>query len=76
MVRSKTGAPVGDMLQQRIAAERARADADGPGGSLTEQLARALDYRIGIAFACERQQDGQWRKPVRPGLQRRARARA
>src|SRR5690606_7415779 len=35
---------VGTMLQQRIAAERARADTDIIGGNLAEQLARALDY--------------------------------
>jgi len=53
---------VGTMLQQRIAAERARADAEVSGGSLTEQLARALDYRYWHRFAVQRQQDGQWRK--------------
>lgn len=53
---------VGTMLQQRIAAERARADAELSGGSLTEQLARALDYRYWHRFAVQRQQDGQWRK--------------
>lgn len=53
---------VGTMLQQRIAAERARADVEVSGGSLTEQLARALDYRYWHRFAVQRQQDGQWRK--------------
>jgi uncharacterized protein (TIGR02680 family) len=53
---------VGTMLQQRIAAERARGDADASGGSLTDQLARALDYRHWHRFAVQRQQDGQWRK--------------
>ncbi len=53
---------VGTMLQQRIAAERARADAEVSGGSLTEQLARALDYRYWHRFAVQRQQDRQWRK--------------
>lgn len=56
---------VGAMLQQRIAAERERADLglgrDG-GGSLLEQLARALDYRHWHRFRVERWQDGQWRK--------------
>ncbi len=55
---------VGTMLQQRIAAERARADA-GAGaaeGSLVDQLARALDYRHWHRFAVQRLQDGQWRK--------------
>lgn len=56
---------VGTMLQQRIAAERERADAavgrDG-GGSLLEQLARALDYRHWHRFRVERWQDGLWRK--------------
>jgi uncharacterized protein (TIGR02680 family) len=58
-------AVVGAMLQQRIAAERELADAgagrDG-GGSLIEQLARALDYRRWHRFRVERWQDGHWRK--------------
>ncbi|NMG63815.1 TIGR02680 family protein [Azoarcus indigens] len=49
---------VGDMLQSRIAAERARADAGG--GSLLEQLARALDYRRWHRFRVERWQGGKW----------------
>jgi len=59
---------VGTMLQQRISAERERADADAVaragdgGGSLVEQLARALDYRRWHRFRVERLQDGQWRK--------------
>ena len=55
---------VGAMLQQRIAAERERADAgDGrDGGSLLDQLARALDYRRWHRFRVERWQDGHWRK--------------
>ena len=59
---------VGTMLQQRISAERERADADGGvraadgGGSLVDQLARALDYRRWHRFRVERLQDGQWRK--------------
>ncbi|MEP7099027.1 MAG: TIGR02680 family protein [Burkholderiales bacterium] len=60
---------VGTMLQQRIAAERERADADAgrpaggdAGGSLVDQLARALDYRRWHRFRVERSQDGQWRK--------------
>ena len=51
---------VGEMLQQRIAAERTLADAD-QGGSLLEQLARALDYRRWHRFRVQRWQDGQWR---------------
>lgn len=59
---------VGEMLQQQIAAERARADADADadadavGGSLIDQLARALDYRHWHRFRIQRLQDGQWRK--------------
>lgn len=53
------------MLQQRIAAERDHADSgigkDG-GGSLLDQLARALDYRRWHRFRVERWQDGNWRK--------------
>jgi uncharacterized protein (TIGR02680 family) len=52
---------VGAMLQQRISAERERADAAG-GGSIPDQLARALDYRRWHRFSVERWQDGQWRK--------------
>lgn len=51
---------VGDMLQNRIIAERARTDADGS-GSLLEMLARALDYRRWHRFRVQRWQDGQWR---------------
>ncbi|MDP2809705.1 MAG: TIGR02680 family protein [Rhodocyclaceae bacterium] len=50
---------VGDMLQSRIAAERTRADGEG-GGSLLEQLARALDYRRWHRFRVERWQAGSW----------------
>ena len=50
---------VGEMLRQRIAAERSHADAD-QGGSLLEQLARALDYRRWHRFRVQRW-DGQWR---------------
>ncbi|MDR1934293.1 MAG: TIGR02680 family protein [Candidatus Accumulibacter sp.] len=53
---------VGVMLQQQIAAERERADADAAGVSLIDQLARALDYRHWHRFRIQRQQDGQWRK--------------
>ncbi|MGH8629807.1 MAG: TIGR02680 family protein [Burkholderiales bacterium] len=56
---------VGTMLQRRIEAERERADADlgrDGGGSLIEQLARALDYRRWHQFRVQRLQDGQWRK--------------
>jgi len=50
---------VGEMLHQRIAAERLKADAAG--GSLLEQLAQALDYRRWHRFRVQRWQDGQWR---------------
>jgi uncharacterized protein (TIGR02680 family) len=56
---------VGAMLQQRIAAERERADLGNgreAGGSLIEQLSRALDYRRWHRFRVERWQDGHWRK--------------
>ena len=60
---------VGTMLQQRIAAERERAEARGGGyglgaggGTLAEQLVRALDYRRWHRFRVERWQDGSWRK--------------
>jgi uncharacterized protein (TIGR02680 family) len=56
---------VGAMLQQRIAAERERVDSGAgkdAGGSLIEQLARALDYRRWHRFRVERWQDGHWRK--------------
>jgi uncharacterized protein (TIGR02680 family) len=52
---------VGALLQQRIAAERERADTAGS-SSLTDQLARALDYRRWHVFRVQRWQDGQWRK--------------
>ena len=51
---------VGEMLHQRIGVERSRTDAQG-GGSLLEQLARALDYRRWHRFRVQRWQDGQWR---------------
>lgn len=53
---------IGAMLQQQIASERARADADSAGSALSEQLARALDYRHWHRFRILRHQDGQWRK--------------
>ncbi|MDR2032254.1 MAG: TIGR02680 family protein [Azoarcus sp.] len=53
---------VGLMLQQQIATERARANADATGISLIDQLVRALDYRHWHRFRIQRQQDGQWRK--------------
>lgn len=53
---------VGVMLQQQIAGERARADAQGSGTSLIDQLAHALDYRHWHRFRIQRHQDGQWRK--------------
>jgi uncharacterized protein (TIGR02680 family) len=52
---------VGAMLQQRIETERANAEA-ASGGSLLDQLARALDYRRWHRFTVQRWQDGQWRK--------------
>jgi uncharacterized protein (TIGR02680 family) len=52
---------VGAMLQERIETERANADA-ASGGSLLDQLARALDYRRWHRFTVQRWQDGQWRK--------------
>jgi len=52
---------VGAMLQQRIETERTNAD-DARGGSLLDQLARALDYRRWHRFTVQRWQDGQWRK--------------
>ncbi len=51
---------VGEMLQQRISGERSRADTL-EGGSLLDQLARALDYRRWHRFRVERWQDGRWR---------------
>jgi uncharacterized protein (TIGR02680 family) len=55
---------IGAMLQQRIAAERERADGSGGkgAGSLLDQLARALDYRHWHRFRVERWQEGHWRK--------------
>jgi uncharacterized protein (TIGR02680 family) len=54
---------VGAMLQQRILAERERADSlNGAGGILLDQLANALDYRRWHRFRVERWQDGRWRK--------------
>lgn len=53
---------VGRMLQQRIAAERERADAGTEGGALADLLARALDYRRWHRFRVQRYQDGAWRK--------------
>jgi uncharacterized protein (TIGR02680 family) len=56
---------VGAMLQQRISAERERADSSGgkdSGGTLLDQLARALDYRHWHGFRVERWQEGRWRK--------------
>jgi uncharacterized protein (TIGR02680 family) len=57
---------VGVMLQQQITLERAAADADvsALGSSMTDQLARALDYRRWHRFRVERQhrQGEPWRK--------------
>jgi len=58
---------VGRMLQNRIAAERARDDA-GRSGSLLELLARALDYRRWHRFRVQRWQDGQWRPLAGPAF--------
>jgi uncharacterized protein YPO0396 len=49
------------MLQNRIAAERTRAEGEGEGGSLLDMLGRALDYRRWHRFRVQRWQDGQWR---------------
>ena len=58
---------VGAMPPQRISAERQHAGQGlgrDAGGSLPDQLARALDYRHRHwhRFRVERWQDGQWRK--------------
>lgn len=57
---------LGTMLQQQIAMERARADTDidATASSMTDQLARALDYRRWHRFRVERQhrQGEPWRK--------------
>jgi uncharacterized protein (TIGR02680 family) len=50
---------VGQMLQNRILAERARAEDES--GSLLDMLARALDYRRWHRFRVQRWQDGSWR---------------
>jgi len=50
---------VGEFLRQRIQAERARDDQS----TLSETLARALDYRRWHQFRVQRQQDRQW-KPL------------
>lgn len=55
---------VGTMLQNRITAERTRAD--GESASLLEMLARALDYRRWHRFRVQRWQDGQWRPLAGP----------
>jgi uncharacterized protein (TIGR02680 family) len=52
---------VGAMLQERIDIERASQDV-ATGGSLLDQLSRALDYRHWHRFTVQRWQDGQWRK--------------
>lgn len=52
---------VGAMLQERIDIERANVDI-ATGGSLLDQLSRALDYRHWHRFTVQRWQDGQWRK--------------
>jgi len=51
---------VGAMLQERINIERANAETAG--GSLLDQLSRALDYRHWHRFTVQRWQDKQWRK--------------
>jgi uncharacterized protein (TIGR02680 family) len=52
---------VGAMFQERINIERANADA-AAGGSLLDQLSRALDYRHWHRFTVQRWQDKQWVK--------------
>jgi uncharacterized protein (TIGR02680 family) len=52
---------VGAMLQEWINIERASADA-ATGGSLLDQLSRALDYRRWHRFTVQRWQDKQWVK--------------
>ncbi|WP_323018044.1 TIGR02680 family protein [Castellaniella sp.] len=56
---------VGEMLQQRIEAERSRSDIL-PGSSLQEQLDRALDYRRWHRFRIERWAAGEWRSLMGP----------
>ena len=59
---------VGSMLHMQIKAERDRTESANPpvgtetGGSLFDQLARALDYRRWHRFRVERLQGGQWKK--------------
>jgi uncharacterized protein (TIGR02680 family) len=58
---------VGSMLHTQIKAERDRTESANPttgaeGGSLFDQLARALDYRRWHRFRVERLQGGQWKK--------------
>lgn len=62
---------VGQMFQQRIAAERDRADAGAAGtasegGTLADMLARALDYRRWHRFRVQRYQEGGWKKLTGP----------
>ena len=52
---------VGAMLQERINIERANTDS-ATGGSLLDQLSRALDYRHWHRFTVQRWQDKQWVK--------------
>src|SRR5690606_5430485 len=54
---------VGEFLQARIAAEVAK---DDQGGTMFENLARALDYRRWHRFRVQRLQDGQWRPLAGP----------
>ncbi|WP_207005071.1 TIGR02680 family protein [Trinickia mobilis] len=59
---------VGNMLHMQIKAERDRSEsaslpgAGDTGGSLFDQLSRALDYRRWHRFRVERLQAGQWKK--------------
>ncbi len=56
---------IGVMLHQRIQAEHERSETGtgrDVGGSLFEQLVKALDYRRWHRFQFERWQDGQWRR--------------
>ncbi|MFT4102166.1 MAG: TIGR02680 family protein [Burkholderiaceae bacterium] len=55
---------VGELLQQQITDERMRGEREGDGArqGLTDQLARALDYRRWHRFGVQRLQDGQWKR--------------
>jgi hypothetical protein len=63
---------VGALLQQRIAAERERADSTAS-SSLTDQLARALDYRRWHVFRVQALARRAMAQALRPGVERRTR---